>query len=60
MSIFVETYNSIRRETSAHAKACPTHFKPAPGPVDELNAFNELIWDVILGQPRSRPGERKP
>ncbi len=59
LSVFVETYNSIRRETSAHSKTCPTHFKPAPGPVDELNAFNDLVWDVILGSPRSHSGERK-
>jgi hypothetical protein len=56
---FVDTYNSIRRETSAHAKVCPTHFKPAPGPVEELNAFNDLVWDAILGTPRAPTGERK-
>lgn len=59
MRAFVDTYNSIRRETSAHAKVCPTHFKPAPGPVDELNAFNDLVWDVILGTPRTPTGDRK-
>lgn len=60
LKAFVETYNSIRTETSAHAQVCPTHFKPAPGPVADLNAFNDLMWEVILGQPRTRSGERKP
>lgn len=57
---FVDTYNSIRREASAHTQVCPTHFKPAPGPVDELNAFNDLVWEVILGTPRTSTGDRKP
>jgi hypothetical protein len=60
MRAFVDTYNSIRRETSAHAKVCPTHFKLAAGPVEELNAFNDLVWDAILGTPRAPTGERKP
>ncbi len=53
MRLFADTYNAIRRETSAHSKVCPTHFKPAFGSVDELNAFNDLVWDVILGMPRN-------
>ncbi len=60
LQVFVETYNSLRRETSAHAQVCPTHYKPAPGPLAELNAFNDLVWDVILGTPRKASGERKP
>jgi hypothetical protein len=60
LNVFVETYNSLRRETSAHAQVCPTHYKPAPGPLAELNAFNDLVWDVILGTPRKASGERKP
>ncbi len=60
MTLFVETYNSIRKETSAHSQVCPTGFRPAPGPVAELNAFNDLVWHDILGVPREPKQDRKP
>jgi hypothetical protein len=60
LRLFVETYNSIRKQTSAHASVCPMHFKPDPGPVAELNAFNDLVWDAILGMPREPEKGRKP
>jgi len=60
MTLFVETYNSTRQEASAHSQVCPMGFRPSPGPVDELNAFNELVWHDILGVPRSPPKDQKP
>jgi hypothetical protein len=60
MTLFVETYNSIRKETSAHSQVCPMGFRPAPGPVAELNAFNDLVWHDILGVPREPKQDRKP
>ncbi|HEU4384686.1 MAG TPA: hypothetical protein VFR85_14460 [Anaeromyxobacteraceae bacterium] len=60
MTLFVETYNSIRRETSAHSQVCPMGFRLAPGPLAELNAFHDLVWSVILGVPRSPAKDQKP
>lgn len=60
LNTFAETYNSIRSETTAHAQVCPSHFKPAYGPVDELNAFHDLVLDAILGTPRVTSAGRKP
>ncbi len=60
MTLVVDTYNSIRKETSAHSQVCPMGFRPAPGPVAELNAFNDLVWEVILGVPREPKQEQKP
>ncbi len=60
MKLFVETYNSIRKETLAHSQVCPVGFRPAPGPVAELNAFNDLVWHDILGVPRSHAKDQKP
>lgn len=60
LNLFVTAYNAIRREAREHAAVCPTRFKPNPGPVDELNAFHELLLHEILGYPREPPASRKP
>jgi hypothetical protein len=60
LRLFVDTHDSIQKQTSAHAYVCPMHFKPDPGPVADLNAFNDLVWDVILGMPREPEKDRKP
>ncbi len=60
LNLFVDTYNSFRKQVHAHAQVCPTHFKLAPGPVAELNAFNDLVKETILGKPPEPAKDRKP
>jgi hypothetical protein len=60
LSLFVTAYNAIRRETREHAAVCPTRFKPDPGPVDELNAFRELLLYEVLGYRREPEASPKP
>jgi hypothetical protein len=57
---FIGAYNAIRRQASAHADTCPTHFMPDPGPVAEMNAFRDVVWHDILGKPRDSEKGRKP
>ncbi len=57
---FIGAYNAIRKQASAHADTCPTHFMPDPGPVAEMNAFRDVVWHDILGKPRDSEKDRKP
>jgi hypothetical protein len=60
ITCFIGAYNAIRRQTSAHADTCPTHFMPDPGPVAEMNAFRDVVWHDLLGKPRDSEKGRKP
>jgi hypothetical protein len=60
ITCFIGAYNAIRKQTSAHADTCPTHFMPDPGPVAEMNAFRDVVWHEILGKPRESEKDRKP
>jgi hypothetical protein len=55
LDLFVKTYNSMRQQASDHDKVCPSHFRPALTPAADLNAFNDFVYEVILGTPRRRP-----
>ncbi len=60
LDLFVTTFNAICRATREHAAVCPTRFKPDPGPVDQLNAFRELLLYEVLGYRREPEASRKP